>query len=72
MEFLDKEIISVAAEFRKGHFIVQKSNRAFRQFHLTENSCQLRRWMVCGSEVSRLINEFKSLEELMKKAKRGA
>lgn len=87
MESLDKEIPSVATEFRKGHFVVQKSHRAFSsipidQAHeqnnkvvkgdggaigLTENSCQLLRWMVCGPEVSRLINEFKSSEELTKK-----
>ena len=29
MKFLDKEIPSVAADFRKGHFVVQKSYRPF-------------------------------------------
>ena len=29
MESLDKEIPSVASEFRKGNFVVQKSHRAF-------------------------------------------
>lgn len=87
MESLGKEIPSLATEFRKGHFVVQKSYRAFSsipidQAHeqnnkvvkgdggaigLTENACQLLRWMVCGPEVSRLINEFKSSEELTKK-----
>lgn len=87
MKSLDKEAPSVATEFGKGHFVVQKSHRAFSsiptdQAHeqnnrivkgdggaigLTENSCQLLRWMVCGPEISRLINEFKCSEELTKK-----
>ena len=34
---------------------------------LTENSCQLLCWMVCGPEILCLINEFKCSEELTKK-----
>ena len=88
MESLDKEIPSVASEFRKGNFVVQKSHRAFSsipidQAHeqnnkvvkgdggaigLTENPSQLLRWMICGPEVSRLINEFQTSEELTKKS----
>ena len=34
---------------------------------LAANSYILLLWMVCGPEVSRLINEFKSSDELMKK-----
>ena len=87
MESLDKEIPSVAAEFRKGHFVVQTSYRLFLsipidQAHeqnnkivkgdggaigLTESSSQLLRWMVAGPEISRIIDEFKLSEELMKK-----
>lgn len=87
MESLDKEIPSVAAEFRKGHFVVQKSYRPFLsipidQAHeqnnkivkgdggeigLTESSSQLLRWIVAGPEISRIIDEFKLSEELMKK-----
>ena len=87
MKSLDKKAPSVATEFRKGHFVVQKSHRAFssipidqahqrnnrivkgngRTIGSTENSCQLLRWMVCGPEISHLINEFKCSEELPKK-----
>ena len=34
---------------------------------LTENPSQLLRWMICGPEVSGLINEFQTSEELTKK-----
>ena len=88
MEALEKELPSVAAEFRKGHFVVQKTHRVFSsipidQAHeqnnkivkgdggaigLTEGSKQLLRWMVSGTEVSRIINDFKSSEELLKKS----
>ena len=88
MKSLDKEIPSVASEFRKGNFVVQKSHRAFSsipidQAHeqnnkvvkgdggaigLTENPSQLLRWMIGGPEVSQLINEFQTSEELTKKS----
>lgn len=35
---------------------------------LTKNPSQLLRWMICGPEVSRLINEFQTSEELTKKS----
>ena len=37
MESLDKEIPSVASEFRKGNFVVQKSHRAFSSIPIDEN-----------------------------------
>ena len=87
MESLEWEIPSVAAEFRKGHFVLQKSYRPFSSIPIdqtheqnnkivkgdggaigfTERSSQLLRTMVAGPEISRIINEFKSFAELIKK-----
>lgn len=86
MEVLDEELPSVAAEFRKGHFVVQKTHHTFSsipidQAHeqnnkivkgdggaigLTGSSTQLLRWMVSGPEISRVIHDFESSQELLK------
>ena len=73
----------VYAEFLKGKFSVQKSNRKFSriaadQNHeqmnakikevggaigLTENETALQRWLICGPEISQLLDEFEIINE---------
>ena len=57
MECLETEILAIAAEFKNGNSVVNKTNRAFSAIGLTESSTQLLRWMVSGPEMSRIIND---------------
>ena len=69
----------VYAEFLKGKFSVQKSNRKFSRIAadqmnanikevggaigLTENETALQRWLICGPEISQLLDEFEIINE---------
>ena len=69
----------VYEQFLKGKFSVQKSNRKFSRIAadqmnanikevggaigLTENETALQRWLICGPEISRLLDEFESINE---------
>ena len=82
MMLLEECHSGVAAEFKKGNFVVKKlSEISLDHAHeqnnklvkgdggaigLTENSSQLLRWMVSGPEVSRLVNEFECSLEVTK------
>ena len=83
MSQLQQNHPSVYAEFLKGKFSVQKSNRKFSriaadQNHeqmnakikrvggaigLTENETALQRWLICGPEISQLLDEFEIINE---------
>ena len=61
MVFLHDKHPGVFAGFRKGRFVVKKTTHVFSgiaidQAHEQNNA--LRRWMVSGPEMARLIGEF--------------
>lgn len=68
MESLGKEIPSLATEFRKGHFVVQKSYRAFSSIPIDQAHEQNNKVVKGdGGAIGLTENACKSSEELTKK-----